>query len=211
MKTYHATDPKIYPQKVTARPMNSMTHAIQIEGIDPLEYDEHGLAGYYATWQDDGKDCSAWFPDDVFTENFKPAHSVPNTVTVNINTDCETQAIEKAKQFADMFYSDTTYPVMLCEKAKADCYVVVMGMDKATCAKKLATQVKQWRNNSISSDKVTEVAHRVLHQTMNDDTPSIKLKTTAFFAVLLSAVCLLGYCSQQVELELTQKELTQCK
>lgn len=211
MKTYYATDLNIHPQQVQARPMNSMTHAMQIEGIDPLEYDEHGLGGYYATWQDDGKNCSAWFPDDVFAENFKPAHSVPNTVTVNINTNDEEHAIEQAKKFADMFYTDSAYSATVCKKATDNCYVVVMGNDAEQCEKTALQRVAYWQSRTVAKDKVSEVANRALHAFDVEQAPSVPTKTIIFLAMLLSTVCLLAYCSQQNDLALAQQEAAMCR
>lgn len=211
MKTYYATDSNIHPQQVQARPMNSMTHAMQIEGIDPLEYNEHGLGGYYATWQDDGKDCSGWFPREVFAENYQLAHSVPNSVTVNINANCETQAIAKAKHFADMFYTDSAYSATVCKKATDNCYVVVMGNDTEQCEKTALQRVADWQSGTVTKDKVSEVANRALHAFDVEQAPSVPTKTIVFLAMLLSTVCLLAYCSQQNDLALAQQEAAMCR
>lgn len=140
----------------------------------------------------------------------------PNSVTVNINANCETQAIAKAKHFAEMFYTNTSFLVTLCEKVTDSCYVVVMGNDKEVCSHTLKQRVAQWQSHTsisykASSDKVSEVANRALHAFDVEQAPSVPTKTIVFLAMLLSTVCLLAYCSQQNDLALAQQEAAMCR
>lgn len=125
----------------------------------------------------------------------------PRTVAVNINTNCKDHAITQAKKFADMFYTDSAYSTTVCKKANEDCYVVVMGNDSEQCEKTALQRVADWQadeeTNRVSDDTALNI--------------EINIGWFSFLAILLSAICLLGYCSQSTELELAEKELTQCK
>lgn len=135
----------------------------------------------------------------------------PNSVTVNINANCETQAIAKAKHFADMFYTDSAYSATVCKKVTNNCYVVVMGNDAKQCEKTALQRVADWQSGTITKDKVSEVANRALHAFDVEQAPSVPTKTIIFLAMLLSTVCLLAYCSQQNDLALAQQEAAMCR
>lgn len=134
----------------------------------------------------------------------------PATLTVNIKTNCKSEALAKAEQFRAMFYTNTDYPYVHARQADSEFYVVCMSLDETACLDTLEKRVVSFQPQ-VSTDALSLAVDSALRDGFSHTSEHSAPNLIWFFAVLLTAICSLSYCSQQHELELAQQEAAVCQ